>query len=177
MNLLPLPKQFDQNEWFILISLAVLVLLLIFLPKRFPTSITTLILAFSMAVARVVDHLLAGPSINFYDVLDSGKYELFDILCYVPYAPFAYLFVYLYDYWRIKGIYTSLFVLIVSLLGIGFEWLTTTPLIDFFKYHNWKIFYSLPIYLAIQPITLLFYHTIIKLHADLLKRKAISSIE
>jgi hypothetical protein len=177
MNLLPLPKQFDQNEWFILLSLAVLVLLIVFLPKRFPTSITTLILAFSMAIARVVDHLLAGPSINFYDVLDSGKYELFDILCYVPYAPFAYIFVYMYDNWKIKGIYTSLFVLIVSLLGIGFEWLTTTPLIDFFKYHNWKIFYSLPIYLAIQPITLLFYHTIIKLHADLLKRKAISSIE
>jgi hypothetical protein len=177
MNLLPFPKKFDQNEWFILLSLAVLVLLLIFLPKRFPTSITILLLAFSMAIARVIDHLLAGPSINFYDVLDSGKYELFDILCYVPYAPFAYIFVYLYDYWKIKGIYTSLYVLIVSLMGIGFEWLTTTPLIDFFKYHHWNVIYSLPIYLAIQPITLLFYQLIIKFHDESLKRKMIASAE
>jgi hypothetical protein len=175
VSILPLPKQFDQNEWFILISLAVLVLLLIFLPKRFPTSITTLILVFSMAIARVVDHLLAGPSINLYDVLDSGKYELFDILCYVPYAPFAYIFVYMYDYWKIKGIYTSLYVVIISLIGIGFEWLTTTPLIDFFKYHNWNVIYSLPIYLAIQPITLLFYHLINKFHYDSLKKKMIAA--
>lgn len=177
MSLLPLPKQFDQNEWFIIISFGVLVLLLIFIPKKFPTSITILLITFSMAVARVIDHLLAGPSINFYDVLDSGKYELFDILCYVPYAPFAYIFVYMYDYWKIKGIYTSLYILIVSLFGIGFEWLTTTPLIDFFKYHNWKIIYSLPIYLAIQPITLLFYHLIIKFHDHSIKRKTIVSAD
>jgi hypothetical protein len=177
VSILPLPKQFDQNEWFILISLAVLVLLLIFLPKRFPTSITTLILVFSMAIARVVDHLLAGPSINFYDVLDSGKYELFDILCYVPYAPFAYIFVYLYDKWKIKGINTTLYILLFSLIGIGTEWLTTTPLIDFFKYHNWNIFYSLPIYLVVQPLTLMFYHFIKKVHHDALVEKMNASTD
>jgi hypothetical protein len=177
MSLLPLPKQFDQNEWFIIISIGVLVLLLIFLPKRFPTSITILLITFSMAIARVVDHLLAGPSINFYDVLDSGKYELFDLLCYVPYAPFAYIFVYIYDHWKIEGLYTCFYILIFSLIGIGFEWLSTTPLIDFFKYHNWKIVYSLPIYLVIQPITLWFYHLIKKFHDNSLKKNTTASVD
>jgi hypothetical protein len=169
MSFLPLPKNFDQNEWFVIISLVFLILLLICLPKRFPTSITILIITFSMSLARVVDHLLAGPNINFYDVMDSGKYELFDILCYAPYAPFAYLFVYIYDKWNIKGVKTSLFILIVSLFGIGFEWLTTKPFIDFFKYHNWNIIYSFPIYLVVQPLTLVFLKFIKKAHKDSLQ--------
>lgn len=166
MSLLPLPKEFDQNEWIIILSMLALVLLLIFLPKRFPTSITVLILAFSMGFARITDHLLAGPHINFYDVMDSGKYELFDLFCYVPYAPFAYLYVYLYDKWNIKGPFISLFIVIFSLIGIGFEWFTTLSFIQFFKYQNWKISYSFPIYLIVQPLTLVLFNYIRKVHRD-----------
>jgi hypothetical protein len=173
MNLLPLPKEFDQNEWFIIIHFIVLVLILIYLPKRFPTSITILILAFSIAIARVVDHLLAGPDINFYDVMDSGKYELFDLFCYVPYAPFAYIFIYIYDKWELNGIKLSVFITITSLFGILFEWITTASFINFFHYHSWKISYSLPVYLIIQPITLLFFTYIKKLHYVSLQKKGI----
>jgi accessory gene regulator protein AgrB len=165
MNLLPLPKNFDQNEWVIIISCIALLLLLYIFPKRFPTSISILIIAFSIVVARVVDHLLAGPDINFYDVLDSGDYELFDLFSYIPYAPFAYVFVYLYDKLQIRGVYTSLYIIIFSLIAIGVEWITTSSFIHYFHYYSWEILYSFPIYLVIQPLTLLFYHFIIKVHA------------
>lgn len=158
--MISLPRKFDQNEWVVIACLIFLILILKILPKRFPLSITILILAFSIAVSRVVDHLIAGPSIDFYDVMDTGKYELFDFLCYIPYALFAYIFVYLYDKWNIKGIGIMLYILGFSLFGVAFEWLAATPYIHFFNYKKWNMLYSLGIYLFIQPCTLLFYRYI-----------------
>ena len=172
MTILPLPEKFDANEWFILFHILALVILLYKLPKRFPTSITILLLMFTVTVARVVDHVIAGPHVDLYDIMDSGDFELFDLLCYVPYAPFGYVFIYIYDKFQLKGISLILYIVLSSIGSIGFEWLTGTSYISYLKYSSWKPIYSLPIYLLIQPCTILFFHLIKSIH-----EKSLTSVE
>lgn len=160
MNFLPSPKEFDQNEWLIIVCFVFLIILLYKLPKRFPTPVTVLILLFTLAVSRVVDHTIAGPDINFYDIMDSGKFEFFDIFCYITYAPFGYLFIYVYDKYQLRGTKLFLYIITCSIASIAFEYFTASSYISFFKYHNWKPIYSLPIYLVVQSLTLLFLHLI-----------------
>jgi hypothetical protein len=164
MSILPFPQEFDQNEWFIIICILALAFILYKLPKRFPTSITILLLLFTISISRVVDHLIAGPNINFYDIMDTGKFEFFDLFCYISYAPWGYVFVYYYDKFQLKGVRLLVYLICVALVSIGFEWLTTTEYISFFKYSKWKVIYSLPVYLIIQPCTLLFYNWLQHIH-------------
>ncbi|OZM58157.1 hypothetical protein CIB95_00845 [Lottiidibacillus patelloidae] len=162
MNYLPLPQQFDQNEWFIIISIILSYTFIYFLPHRFPTSISILVMFFSVFVARVVDELLAGPKVDFYDVIDSGKYELFDIISYMMYAPFAYLLVYFFDKFQLRGLLLFFYIVAFSLFGWGFEWISEH--FHLFTYNEWKFSYSLAVYLIIQPITLLFFILISNSH-------------
>lgn len=164
MNFLPFPRDFDQNEWYIIISAIILVLLLHKLPKRFPGSVTVLLLLFTVSVARVTDHLLAGPHKDFYDIMDTGKYELFDLFSYIPYAPFGYLFIYFYDKHRLNGLLLALYIVCCSIGGIIVEWLVSTSYIGFLQYKNWNVFNSLPVYLIVQPLTILFFKLVKSLH-------------
>lgn len=168
MNFLPFPRNFDQNEWYIIISAIVLVLLLYKLPRRFPGSVTVLLLLFTISVARVTDHLLAGPHKDFYDIMDTGKYELFDLFSYIPYAPFGYVFIYLYDRYHLKGLRLALYIVCCSIGGILFEKLVSTSYIEFLQYKNWNVFNSLPVYLTVQPLTILFFRLVKSIHEKLL---------
>lgn len=171
MNFLPFPREFDQNEWYIIISAIILVLLLYKLPKRFPVSVTVLLLLFTMSTARVTDHLLAGPHKDFYDIMDTGKYELFDLFSYIPYAPFGYLFIYLYDRFQLKGLLLVLYIIFCSIGGVLFERMVSTSFIEFLQYKNWSPYYSLPVYLTVQPMTILFF----KLEKSIHERSLLSS--
>ncbi len=66
--MLVLPEDFDTNEWFITISIAVTYTFMLSLPKRFPLSITLLMLLFSMTYAQVIDHILAETKFDLYDI-------------------------------------------------------------------------------------------------------------
>jgi hypothetical protein len=164
LNFLPLPREFDQNEWYIILSTIALMILLIKLPKRFPGSVTVLLIMFTVSVARVTDHLLAGPHKDFYDIMDTGKYELFDLLSYIPYAPFGYVFIYLYDKYQLKGFHLTLYIVCCSLGGILFEKLVSTSYIEFLQYKNWNVINSLPVYLTVQPLTILFFRLVKSIH-------------
>ncbi|MFC6603923.1 hypothetical protein ACFQDF_24280 [Ectobacillus funiculus] len=81
------PKHFDENEWFIIIII-LLSSILFKLPKRFPASITILILLLSVAIPKVLDHSIAAISpYDFYRLNDSEKYEVFDLLLDGVYLP------------------------------------------------------------------------------------------
>jgi hypothetical protein len=165
---MPLPQEFDQNEWFLIIALIISFTLILFLPRRFPLSITILIMLFSITVARLSDHLLAGPNIDLYNLMDTGKYDLFDLFLYFLYAPFGYLFVYLYEKLNIKGFWILLYIIICSIAGTMIEGLCV--LFDVFNYKGWKLSYSFCFYLAVQALTLLFYHYIKRSHHLLSKK-------
>jgi len=157
-TLMLLPDQFDQNEWFIIISLILTYSLMIKLPKRFPLTITLLILFFGMAYVQVTDHILAGLSFNTYDINDFGKYELFDWIGWFIYPPFGYFFVYFFDKWPIHGRRIFWYILGWSFIAMLVEWISLK--FNFFKYYNWNFAYSYPVYLLTLCIYLLFFHYI-----------------
>jgi hypothetical protein len=169
MNYLPLPEQFDMNEWFIIISIVVSYTIMFLLPKRFPFSVSILMLLFAIFVARTTDEVLAGPNVDLYNVIDSGKYELFDLISYAMYAPFAYFFVYFFDLLKPRGFYLFLYIVSFSLIGWGFEWISAK--FQIFTYIEWKFIFSLAVYLVIQPLTLLFFHLVNSVHKESLSNK------
>src|SRR5690606_35321245 len=102
--------------------------------------------------------LLAGPTIDVYNITDTGRYDLFDLITYTLYAPFAYIFVYIFDRFNIKGYWILLYVVIASLLGTLYEWVCVV--FDVFSYKDWNIKYSHRFYLYTQPLTPLFFRYI-----------------
>ncbi|MFS0616019.1 hypothetical protein [Lederbergia ruris] len=159
---LQLPTTFDENEWFIIIGLILSYSLILWLPKRFPLSLTILLLLFGSTVARIYDHLLSSPDLNLYNIMDSRKYELFDVISYFLYAPFSYLYIYFYEKLNVRGFWILLYIVISSIIGTLFE--GVNALFHVFNYHGWKLSYSFSVYLGVQALTLLFYHMIKHFH-------------
>ena len=155
-----LPVSFDQNEWFVLISLIISTTIVIILPRRFPLSKIILLFLFSAVVARLSDHLLAGPNSNLYNLMDTNTLDLFDMLTYFLYMPFVYFFIYFYDKWKLRGYSIFLYIVGSVLAGTVYEWITSY--FNVFNYHGWKVYYSFTVYLAIQPLTILFYELLRK---------------
>lgn len=149
---MPLPKVFDQNEWFVLLWLIIGYTVIFFLPKRTPLSILLLIMLFSSTVARVSDHLLAAPRLDLYNIMDTGVYDFFDFLTYFLYAPFGFLFVFIYERMRLRGIETFFYIVIWSLFGTFFEGICVH--FNVFTYNNWQLEYSFHVYLVTQSLTL-----------------------
>jgi hypothetical protein len=153
--MLLLPKKFDQNEWFIIISFLLTYFMILKLPKRFPLTITLLILFFGMAYVQVTDHVLAGISYNLYDINDYGKYEWFDWIGWFIYPPFGYFFVYFFDKWAIRGLQIFWYIFAWSLIAMMVEWISLK--FNMFKYYSWNFCFSYPVYLLTLCIYLLFY--------------------
>ncbi len=152
-----LPQHFDQNEWFILFWLVLTFLIVLLLPKRFPLSITILMMLFSSTVARLSDHLLSATA-DLYDVMDAPTYELFDLFTYALYAPFGYLLVYFFEKLTIRGLWIAVYIVIGSIGGTLFEWLALY--FHVFTYKGWHLSFSFGVYLLSQIITLLFFNYI-----------------
>jgi len=153
-----LPTEFDQNEWFVLIWLIISYTVAVLLPKKFPLSVTILIMLYGSTVGRVCDHFLAGPEIDLYKIMDTKNYDLFDLFTYFLYAPFSYFFIYIYEWFEINGGKTLYYLIVSSTAGAGFEWLSKE--FGVFTYNDWKLIYSLTVYLFVQCLTLLLYNRI-----------------
>lgn len=76
---------------------------ILFTKKKLPGEYDYIDCLFPATIARIADHLFAGPPLDLYDLMDSGNYDLFDILSYPLYGPVAYIFLYIYEKFEIKG--------------------------------------------------------------------------
>jgi hypothetical protein len=161
--MMPLPQKFDQNEWFLLIGIILSYTIIFLLPKRFPLSLSVLMMLFGATVARLSDHLLASPRLDLYNLMDTRKFDLFDLITYFYYAPFSYLFVYVYSRLQIKGFWVLGYIIIWSLVGTIFEWINKE--FHVFSFHGWKLPYSFTVYLITQCLTLLLYQYIKRIYA------------
>lgn len=150
----PLPKHFDENEWTIIAGIF-LSILLWRLPKKIPTEITILIILFSMAVPKIMDHLIASVSPNLYQITDSEKYELFDLLLDIVYIPFGYLCIYVFEIWKPKKLKLVFYIFIWSIFSVCFEFVMVK--VHVFTYRGWKLAYSFPIYIMVITAVLSFY--------------------
>ncbi|WP_199623676.1 hypothetical protein [Paenibacillus alkalitolerans] len=159
-----LPEKFDTNEWFVLATIAVNAVIILLLPKRLPTSVALLIMLFSVASAKTLDHILGTPPTDSFDVNDSPKYEIFDLLMYFLYTPFGYYLIYFYDRWKPKGFAVWLYIVLWSMFATGFEWVSVLTRV--YKYNTWKLLYSLPVYLITITLTILYYHLLMRRYIE-----------
>lgn len=155
-----LPQQFDGNEWFLIISFFFIVSFMISLPRRFPNIVAIVFLFLGLGTPMYVDFILAPPPNDLYDVNDTSYYELFEIAFYYLYPPFAYIFVYFFDKWRVHGLFITVYILVWSMVGTAFEALAVY--FHVFKYKGWNLGYSFVFYLAVQSLYILLYHVIKK---------------
>jgi len=157
-----LPKHFDENEWFIIIAL-VLSIFLVRLPKRMPTEVSYLIVLLSLAIPNIIDHSIAAISpFDAYQITDSEKYEVFDILLSGVYIPFGYLCVYFYEWFRPKKLKIALYILCWALFALCFEFVLVK--LNVFTYRGWKLIYSFPTYLLVISLFLIYYEFLLSQH-------------
>ncbi|EKN64737.1 hypothetical protein BABA_22653 [Neobacillus bataviensis LMG 21833] len=153
--MLPFPERFDSNEWFIIISLLVTYAIIFILPKRFPHTISLIMLLFSMTYVQVLDHILAGLSFDLYDINDVEKYEWLDLITWFLYPPFGYILVYFFDRWSVRSVGVFWYILLWAFIAVGEEALSLK--FNIFTYTGWKLPYSFPVYLITLSIYLLFF--------------------
>ncbi|MFC5448606.1 hypothetical protein [Paenibacillus aestuarii] len=143
--------QFNTNEWFLLIGLAIGIFTLWLLPKRFPGQVTNVFFLSGVFSGFFFDHTLSVQPVSYYDVNDSSLFEFMDFVSYWMYGIFSYLFFYVFDRLRVQPSRVPLYVLIWSLASLGFEWLGVQ--MGIYHYTNgYQIWYSLPIYLIVETL-------------------------
>ncbi|MDF2962518.1 MAG: hypothetical protein K0S39_4253 [Paenibacillus sp.] len=153
-----MPQHFDGNEWFSVISMLLICCIVFSLPRRFPAIVTIVFLCLGLGIAMYADFHFGVPPLDFYDINDTQRYELFDLILFVLYSPFAYLFMYFFDKWRPRGLWINVYILAWSAGGTLYEGLAAY--LHVYKYKEWKLGYSFFFYLAAQAICLLFYYII-----------------
>jgi hypothetical protein len=150
------PVTFDENEWYVLIGMIVLLTSFLLLPRHFPPALTLVILLFSSNLGITVDYILATDNaFNFYDALDTDKFDLFDfIMTNINYGLIGYLFIYFYDKWQQKQKNRILFTLVWIILSVLMEFIGTK--LHVYKYINWNISLSFVAYIFIFSFYILF---------------------
>ncbi|MDQ0113729.1 hypothetical protein [Paenibacillus harenae] len=154
-----LPESFDANEWFLIISFLVITTVTLMLPRRFPTIISIVFLLIGSGIAMYSDFHFGIPPVDLYDINDSKQYEWFDLVTFVLYSPFSYLFLYVFDRWRLEGLKISLYVLAWSIAAVAFEAFAVRLHVYNFQ-KGWNSGYSFVFYLASQTFMIWFYYTV-----------------
>ncbi|MEI2663396.1 hypothetical protein [Rossellomorea sp. LJF3] len=154
-------RSFNLNEWFIIISLIGLLLLIWVTPKIFSFLEGMSYFVYGISVGMFYDHTISIPPWDFYDVNDSSAYQGIDFVSYIMYGPYSYFFIYFYRKLRINGIMNLAYILIWTAFSLLMEWFTVKIGIFHFD-KGYKMYWSIPIYMAVQSIQLLIHHRIKK---------------
>lgn len=153
-----------MNEWFITISLIVGVLLVIVLPQRFSKKTTSVFLLCGVFFGFLFDHTLSVFPVSFYTINDTPYFEVMDFFSHVMYAPYSYLFFYMYDKFSIHLRSPLPYILVWTFVSVGVEKLSV--IIGIFHYqHGYTIYYSFVIYLLVKSFWVFFYRVIMA-HGD-----------
>lgn len=154
-RLLLLPKKFDANEWFVILTIGIGFTWLLFTPRRYPRSISVLVILFTVTMAIILDHSLASPPLDLYDINDYKQYEWIDVITYLMYSPYALLAVYIYDKWNPRGIHFTVYVICWSVFCVAFEWAAVKAHV--FTFLHWNLVYSFSVYLIMTVLHISFF--------------------
>lgn len=155
-------RAFDANEWFVIINLMATAIMIWKLPKALSQLEAVVHFFFGIFTGMFFDHTISVGSWDFYDVNDTSAYQLIDLLSYIMYGPYSYFFIYFYIRLSIKGYKNILYISLWSLFAVLIEWVCVQ--LGVFHYDKgYQMAWSLPIYLVVQTIQIIFYHTSIKL--------------
>ncbi|MBD1380714.1 hypothetical protein [Metabacillus arenae] len=157
-----MPVHFDENEWFILIVLSLLVVVFWLMPRKMPISLSILIMLFFAFLGRIADFVLAFEyPLNFYDTMDTKNYDLFDFITYsIIYPLYGYFFADLYYRWNLKGLYRIYYIIGWIFLSLFFEHIAS--LLNVFHYNRWNMFSSFLAYIVTFLIVIFFLEQIKK---------------
>lgn len=148
---------FNANEWFVVISMIVMNLAIWFAPKLFSKLESVGYYIFGIYIGLFYDHTLSIKPWDYYDVNDSSSYQFIDFMSYIMYGPYGYFFLYFYVKWNIKKLRIIPYILIWSAFSMLLEWCgLKAGLFHFDK--GYKMYWSFPIYLLSQTMTIFFYH-------------------
>lgn len=148
--------QSSSNELFILIVGAGAYLLMFVLPQRFTKGqIVTMFLISSYWICFFDTTLCVNP-FDYYDINDTPYFDLWDLLSFVMFGPFTYLFIYFYTSIEKNRTTYFFYISIWALIAIVSEALAWHA--NIYRYKNgYQMFYSLPIYLIVLSITLMYH--------------------
>ncbi|WP_373228884.1 hypothetical protein [Cohnella sp.] len=149
-------KNFDWNEWFVLVVLIVSYAAVIRLPKRVPTSLMILGLVWGFASSTLFDFTIGGGLMDFYRVNDSNHYELTDLFTYFMFAPFSYFFIYFYEVLKVSKKTLMYYISGWTVVGVAFQWAAEWMRMTHYQ-KGYKLEYNIAVFLIIQTITGLFY--------------------
>ncbi|WP_166244856.1 hypothetical protein [Paenibacillus turpanensis] len=165
-----LPQTFNENDWFVLISLLIAYAGVLRLPRLFPRTIAILVMFFSLTLAKGADNTLGVKPLDLYDTNEIPKFDLTDMLTWAIYPAAGYLFIYLYHRLRLNGMSIAVFIVLCSLFGIAFE--AVCVYFNVFHYKGWTLLYSFITYLIVQSLTLLLFEYLQRHYKEHKKRNS-----
>lgn len=131
-----------QGSWFVYLTVAVLLLVVLFMPKR-NLKWWGIYLTFGVVgqLAWLLDSFFASP-LDIFDLAKKNTTELSDVFTIGVVPPlFAIVFLNFYKKDRKWGL-----VLLFTALSFLFEWGLVK--VDYMTLKGWKTWYSLPVYFA-----------------------------
>lgn len=147
---------FNINEWFVIISLVLTIIVIWIMPKIFTILEGTAYYIFGIVYGMFYDHTISVKPWDFYDVNDLSSYQIIDFISYVMYGGYSYFFLYIYQKMNIKGHWHLIYVLIWSCFSLLLEWIgLKIGLYHFDKGYN--MYWSFPIYIIAQSMLIIFY--------------------
>jgi hypothetical protein len=149
------PTRWNANEWLILGTIAAGWTYVYLYRRLFPKPMLVLLLASSLMIAMTLDLLLGAPPLDRYDINDTQHVEWFDMLLYLVYPPFGFLFLHGYTRFRTPQGAVLVYIILFSLFGIVVEWLMDSA--GVFRYKGWKFVDSYPVYMLVQGVYILFF--------------------
>jgi len=149
-------RKFNSNEWFVITSLIIGIILVWKLPKRFSIKESLVYLIYFVFVGMIFDHTIAIEPFDYYDVNDSSAYQLMDFLSYLTFGPFGYLYIYFYDFFKMKNRYNTFYIFLWTMSALLMEYVAHALGVYHYK-NGYEIYYSFPIYLAMLSSLLYLY--------------------
>ncbi|MEH6993756.1 hypothetical protein V7075_13740 [Neobacillus drentensis] len=146
--ILPLPKQFDANEIFIIISTVLSWALMFKLPRHLSAVTITIIWTFNVFLALMADITISVKPNDFYFTIDHTTHELFDVLLhFATYPTLSYFVVNFYQHYKTKGVKLLYYIIFWAGAATALEWISVK--FHVFTYMGWKLYLSFLVYLVV----------------------------
>lgn len=166
--MLLLPIHFDENEWFVIMALFLLTLGLIIFRNVLSSAVIVAVLIYFATIGKWTDYVV-GIKFQHYLALDTFKQDLFDWLCLeIAYPLIGYFFVNFLASWKLKGMFTILYIFLWSILLVFSEWIAS--LFNVFIYIRWNLLYSFVVYFSVLSLCILYLKLIQRVYCSSLQK-------
>ena len=160
-------RAFNSNEWFVILTLAGGVILMVLLPRCLSALESMACFLYGTYWGMFFDHTISVVPWDFYDVNDRSHYQFMDFLSYLSYGPFSYFFIYFYVRFQVNGACKHLlFLACWVLISAGVELLSLHAHVFHYE-KGYQSYWSPNTYLFTQLLQLAFFNIHLRLNKKL----------